>query len=554
MEDRFNHKDADLLISQFSESNADLVRCIHITRLIGLEPDLVLHGGGNSSVKVIQSDILGEPQHIIYVKGSGRNMATISPSDFCPLNLDPLRHLHRLKSLSDDELENQLGIHRLSIKSPEPSVEALLHAFLPHRYVMHTHADSLLIIGSQKGGRRLIKQVMGDDVAVLPYIASGFPLAGAVADSVKKSESINAVIVCGHGAFTFAENAETVYRRMIRLVTRAELFIESRSNRSLLKAPQSKLAPSLKEADRDLARVCHVIRGACSDPTESGTIRRCCVEVRRSKEMIQASLNPIAETLCRTGVITPDHVLWTKNRIVFIPRIPEEDHELNSIIQKAVSDFIREYRRYLNPVKEDASTIPSLDLTPVLFLVSGLGLIAAGSTWSSTRIAADIGEKTILIKLKSHALGDFRPISKNHVIRMETWSLQKKKKKEFPGHPLIGQVAVITGAGGAIGFGIAKQLLKAGAAVALTDIDSSRLETSFSLLFNEFASQKIERFLLDVTQEDAVVELFNAISLRFGGIDILVPNAGIAHVARIEELDSSIFDKVIAVNLKGTVN
>ncbi len=554
MEMLFKEKDAEALTAEYADCPRELALRVYTSHLIGGDSGMVLHGGGNTSVKIRQKNVVGEEEDVLFVKGSGCDLADIEPGGFVGLNLDPLRKLRRLESLSDEEMENQLLINRISSRAPDPSVEALLHAFLPHKYVDHTHADSVLILTNQKRGEEIVKEALGSGIAVLPYAVSGLPLAKAVIEQYEKQPDIEAIVILNHGIFIFAEDVRTSYERMIDYVSRAEAYIEERIRDKPLTTPlPGKASP--RDFDSALARTSQVIRGSCAHRAPDGRLRRFHVESRSAPDLIEASLSKEAKPICRSGILTPDHAIRTKNRMAYIESIPESDDDLKRIVGRAVDSFKGNYHRYFQEqVKAKGIEREELDPYPRLFLAAGLGLVALGLTCEEARIAADIGEHTVRAKLRAGALGEYLAISDSHVFDMEYWSLQQKKLGGLSSPPLQGQVALITGAGGAIGCGIAERLLAAGAAVAISDIDESGLEKVRSILAEKYGGSLIESSLVDVTDYHAVEKGFEEIGRRLGGVDIVVPNAGIAHVARIEDLDPEKLDQVVAVNLKGTFN
>ena len=346
-----------------------------------------------------------------------------------------------------------------------------------------------------------------------------------------------------HGIFTFAEEAKTAYDHMIRMVSRAETFIAEKTRTAFIgvKGPEIEMAGN---SESDLVRVAPVLRGAVSRPAPDGRLRRFYIEARTSPDLVKASLSPEAKEICRSGVLTPDHAIRTKHQMVFIDQVLENDDDLKDLIHRSIESFKTDFMRYCQDRTD-------LDPYPILFLVSGVGLLALGDSRKAARISADIGERTIQAKLKAYALGVYVPIAESHVFDMECWNLQQKKLKKAE-QPLQGQVAFITGGAGAIGFGIAKQLLAAGAVVVISDIDQSRLAHVRVILAEAFGEDRVEAIVMDVTDMDSVESAVEEICGRLGGIDIVVPNAGIAHVARLEDLKPEKFDQVISVNLKGT--
>lgn len=553
MQNFFNIEQSRAFINNFSEYPEDLALRVYTSRLLGSNINLVLHGGGNTSVKTVLPDITGADRQVIFVKGSGADLKFVAPEGFTGLNLEPLRKLCSLENLSEDDMDNQLRIHRILADSPDPSVETVVHAFLPHKYIDHTHADSILILTNSINGPAMLKEALGPDIAVIPYIMSGFPLAKSILAAYEKNPGIEAVVVMNHGIFTFSEDAETAYNRMIDYVTRAEDFIMERvGDKPVMSFPEP--GPVYKNPEAVLARLAQSIRGACAYEVD-GVKRRFLVELRNNSQMVGASCSKEAEALCLTGVLTPDHVIRTKNRMVYIDSVPDKDDDLRTYLDKIIGSYKKDYHHYFidQSGKKDARR-KELDPFPRLILVSGLGLIALGYTKTDAVIAADIGEQTIKAKLYANIIGDYSPISDSHLFDMEYWPLQLKKLKKRSIAILEGQAAMVTGAGGAIGFGIARQLLKAGATVVLSDIDEQSLIKVRSILSEEFDYNRIAIQIFDVTNYPSVQDAFVETSLKFGGIDILVPNAGVAHVATIEDLDPDRFDKVLDVNLKGTFN
>ncbi|OIN95800.1 MAG: hypothetical protein AUJ48_02560 [Deltaproteobacteria bacterium CG1_02_45_11] len=551
MESLFNEKKSTAFIKKYSACPKELALRIYTSRLIGSNSLLVLHGGGNTSVKLKQKNILDEENDIIYVKGSGKDLATIEPDGFVGLNLHPLRKLRQLESLTDTQLDNQLHIHRISSQSPHPSVESLLHAFLPHKYVDHTHADSILILTNQQHGEDIVQEALGTKIAVMPYAKSGLPLARRVIAEYERRPEIDAMVIINHGIFTFAEDARASYEKMIFYASKAEKYIKTRIQNKPLTTPRPGLA-SPKKFSSSLVRYTQAIRGACAHPDSSGRLRRFYVETRSEPDLLNTSLAKEAKQICRSGVLTPDHAIHTKNIMAYIESFTENDDDLKQIVNQAVETYKNDYHGYFqSQVKAKGIETRELDPYPRLFLVAGLGMMALGVTRKEARIAADIGVHTIRAKLRAEALGGYSPIPASHIFDMEYWSMQQKKMTEPSSLLLPGQVAVVTGGGGAIGFGIAKQLLAAGAVVVISDIDKSRLQKVHSLLAENYDESRVESIDFDVSDYQAVEKGFAEISRKLGGIDIVVPNAGIAHVARIEDLDPHKLDRIMAVNFKG---
>jgi rhamnose utilization protein RhaD (predicted bifunctional aldolase and dehydrogenase)/NAD(P)-dependent dehydrogenase (short-subunit alcohol dehydrogenase family) len=551
MKNLFDEREAQEFVARYPAIPAELALRTYTARLVGKDAGLVLHGGGNTSVKIKMKNILGEFLDVLFVKGSGADLSTIEPGGFASLELEPLRKLQRLLSLSEEEMENQLQVHKVSFSSPNPSLEALLHAFLPARYIDHSHPDSILTLTNLKQGEGLLREALGPKVSVLPYIRPGILLAKGALERYEKDPQIEAIVVIHHGIFTFADDAKTSYARMIHYVSQAERFIAEKIRGKGLRPLRRDLVPP-QDLALAAARFSPAVRGACAFQPEIGQLRRFYVETRSAPDLVEASLLPEARDLCSSGVLTPDHVSRTKNLWVFMEGIPQDDPSLQQRVKQAVRDYQENYDRYFaTQVAAKKIGRKELDPYPRVFLVAGVGIVTLGFTRKAAWIAADIAEHTLRAKLMAGALGEYVPISDSHIFDMEYWSLQQKKLDQTPPPPLQGQVALVTGAAGAIGYGIADRLLAAGAVVVISDIDPPRLQKVRSLLAKKYGESQVESIIFDVTDFKSVESAFMEISRRLGGLDIVVPNAGVAHVAKIEELDPQKFDQVIAVNFKG---
>jgi len=450
---RYNEKEAKDFMARHRSLPVDLSLRIYTSCLLGGDASLVLHGGGNTSVKIKTKNILGEERDVLFVKGSGIDLRRIEPSGFVGLELEPLRRLKSLGSIADQEMENQLLIHKIAYVSPNPSVEALLHAFLPHRFIDHTHAESILILSSQTNGADILKEILGPQTGILPYCHPGFLLAKEGLGEYERNPELEALVVMGHGIFTFGEDARTSYERMVGFVDRAENFIRKKTRGNKFASPRADVPP-LRNKVFSIARLAQMIRGSCAFRTEDGALRRFYTEVRNPPELIEISLLPEAGTLCSSGVLTPDHAIRTKNKWAYIDQAEEDDTSLKEKIQNVIRDYRQEYdRSFAAQAQTGQVDWKKLDSNPRVFLIAGVGLIGLGFTPRDARIAADIGERTAHAKFLAQSIGHYEPILENHVWAMEYWGLQQKKLDRPAPLALQGQIALVTGGGGAIGLG-----------------------------------------------------------------------------------------------------
>jgi rhamnose utilization protein RhaD (predicted bifunctional aldolase and dehydrogenase)/NAD(P)-dependent dehydrogenase (short-subunit alcohol dehydrogenase family) len=431
-------------------------------------------------------------------------------------------------------------------------VETLLHAFLPHRFVDHTHADAILILTHQPNQIELLRDVLGPKAGVLTYLMPGLPLAQQVAGCFEANPEFEAIISLDHGIFTFAEDAETAYSRMIDYVTRAEKYIEEKTQGGIVAASES--ASDSVSMTPDAERVAQVLRGSCARiaAASDGRPRRLVAELRSTTEILEIADSDAASEICGSGVMTPDHVIRIKNCMLYLDRVPKDDAELQTFIDQKVQEYADAYQAYFKKHSEARQgSLQILDPAPRVALCRGVGLVALGATRKAARVAADIAEHTLHAKKLGGQFGNYVPLDENHIFDMEYWILEQKKLGKAKPKQLQGQVAFVTGAGGAIGKGIADRLLAAGASVAIADIDEARLKTVHELLAKSHDASCIESIACDVTSHESMEQALATVSQRMGGIDILVPNAGIAAVATLEDLDPKRFQQVLDVNLTG---
>lgn len=552
MKNRFDTNRLNELKERWSQFPADLIERVYTSRLIGEDGSLVLHGGGNTSVKTRLPDVNGELRDIVYIKGSGWDLSTIEPEGFTGLVLDRLLAMRRREQLTDETMVNQLRINAIDADAPTASIEGLLHAFLPHKFVDHSHADAILILSGQPDGTGILKRALGPKVLVLPYRKPGFELAKEVADACESNPEAEAAVCLQHGIFTFGHTAEISYGRMIEYVSRAEQYIEEELRSKPSPAKTEDRRPVPKES---VARLVEVVRGAASFVDGNGRRRRFVAEIRSDAEIVGISQSPFAERICNGGVITPDHATRTKNSYIYLDRIPENDADLKQLVESKVEDFRKQYDRYfLNQCRRTKRDVAKLDSSPRVFLIAGVGLVALGFSRRWAKISADIAETTLICKRKAMSMGDFRNIGESHVFDLEYMDLQRKKLEKSGVHDLQGQIAVVTGAAGAIGFGIADRLLAAGANLVLADLDAARLDTVERILSEKYPSAAIEKLVFDITDYSAVEKALKEVSLRLGGVDLVVPNAGIAHVSKVEDLEPEKLNQVMAVNFMGVFN
>jgi len=553
MKSRWSDAEARQFVERYAPRWGEaLALRVYTSRLIGADPDLVMHGGGNTSVKLVKENLLGERTDALCVKGSGWDLDSAEPQGFPALDLGWLRRLRKLNELSDEEMVNQLRTRLFDASAPNPSVETLLHAFLPHVFIDHTHADAILALTNQPDGAELIRQALGERIVVVPYVMPGFRLAKLASQMFDYDPGADGMVLLKHGLFTFAADARTSYERTIEYVDRAERFLRSRlRGRS---APSSR-ATEANAASARMAQIGPVLRGLLASPSGNPDQphRRVILEHRATPEILGLLDDPQCASLAARGPLTPDHVIRTRAQHLFIEHPRLDDLEA---FRKQLSAALAAYRTghdayFAAQVREKRVTRTKLDPDPRVLLIPGVGIVCSGKTRKDAAIAADIAEHTLRIKEMAELIGRYEPLEPSDLFDMEYWSLEQAKLGKEVEKPLSRQVALVTGAAGAIGVATCVELAKAGAHVVLTDVDAEGLERARQKVAQAAGAGACTSARMDVTDEASVAGAFEHACRTFGGLDIVVANAGIAQVSPLADTDVRQFHKVVDVNLGG---
>lgn len=506
----------------------DLGLRVYTSRLLGRDKSLVLHGGGNTSVKVREPNLFGEEEEILYVKGSGWDLETIEEGGFAPVRRDHLVRLAGLDELSDPRMVNEMVTHMKRSSAPTPSVEAILHAVLPHKFVDHTHADAVVTVTNTPGGEERIRRIYGDSVVVIPYIMPGFDLARLCARLLAEQAGPQTIgmVLMNHGIFSFAETARESYERMIDLVTRAEEYLEA-------EAPHPEDGRGRERGPG----------GEGPSPVAIATLRRdvsreagfpMVLLSRRDARSLAFARREDASVISQQGPATPDHVIRTK-------RVP--------LFGRDVAGYVRAYREYFAahaPHARAPKTI--LDPAPRVILDPELGLLTAGRRATEAAISAEIYEHTMDIIERAERLGGWRALPERDLFDMEYWDLEQAKLQKAGKPPVFaGEVALVTGAASGIGKACVESLLARGAAVVGLDRDPAILTLANRPDFRGI--------VCDVTDEAAVRRALAEAVDAFGGLDMLVLNAGIFPPGRpLGDLPMEEWRRVFSVNLDANLS
>jgi rhamnose utilization protein RhaD (predicted bifunctional aldolase and dehydrogenase)/NAD(P)-dependent dehydrogenase (short-subunit alcohol dehydrogenase family) len=535
-------RDAEAAVSRYADIGRDLALRVYTTRLLGQDPRLVLHGGGNTSVKTRLSDLNGDTIDVLCVKGSGWDMGSIEPAGLPAVRLAQLLKLRAREDLSDEEMVRLQRANLIDPSAPNPSVEALLHAFIPHKFVDHTHSTAVLALTDQSDGEALCREVYGQRVGYVRYVMPGFGLARAAAQVFDADPSVEGLVLVKHGIFSFGANAREAYERMIALVTMAEQRV-AKNRKPLVRA---RLPAKLAE----LADVAPIVRGACSLPDDKaeGAWRRFVLEFRSDDAVMNFVNGAEVSRYGQAGVVTPDHNIRIKNRALVVDA-PEQANLIGfrSSLRKAVAEYCEQYKSYFVRNNARVGGIKKmLDPLPRVVLVPGIGIFGLGRSKKDAKIAADLAEAAIATITDAEAVGRFDPLPESDLFDVEYWSLEQAKLGSARELPLAGQVAVVTGAAGAIGFATAKVFAAAGAEIALLDVDGVGASEKAKAIGGTAVGVPC-----DVTDPASVREAFRQVACAFGGVDVVVSNAGAAWQGRIGEIEEAVLRESFELNFYG---
>ncbi len=510
--------------SEAQQYNGDLAQRVYTSRLLGRDKSLVMHGGGNTSVKIRQPNLFGRGEDLLYVKGSGWDLATIEAAGFAPVKLAPLLELATLPTLSDTQMANELRVAMTDASAPSPSVEAILHAILPHKYVDHTHADAIIAITNSPNGRVRIEEIYGDSVVIVPYVMPGFKLARLVAELFPTQASANTIgmILLNHGVFSFGATAQESYERMIDLVSRAEDYLKQKNawqiNISYPPMPPRPIARELAALRQEISALAGfpMILSAHTDAQV--------VDFLHHENMPELT----------SGPLTPDHVLFTK-------RIP--------LMGRDVQSYAEAYQQYFETnMGWSEQPLTMLDPAPRVILDPELGMVTVGRTAKQAKIVEDIYRHTIDVVLRADKLGGYEALPAGDIFDVEYWELEQAKARQQSQRPVFtGEIGLVTGAASGIGKACVEALLARGAAVIGLDINPAIAD-----VFNRPDFLGIRCDVTNESELDSAIEM----SVRaFGGLDILVLNAGVFPPGTpIAALKLADWDRVMRVNLDANLS
>ena len=498
--------------SEANNYQDDLALRVYTSRLLGQEPALVLHGGGNTSVKSSAVNLFGESEELLYVKGSGWDLATIEAAGFAPVKMAVLKKLAKLSELSDLDMVQTQRSAMTNPSAPNPSVEAILHAIIPFKYVDHTHADAVVTVTNTANGTDRIQQIYGKRVLIIPYVMPGFVLAKQVYAMTKNINwnQLDGIILMNHGVFTFSNDAKTSYTNMLKIVTEAEDYLQQNSN-LIANNSVSKIDPL------ELAK----LRKNVSN------IKGCAVITKLNTNAKSFSQQKNVAEIATRGPLTPDHVIRTKQ----IPMIVGEN----------IANYVEAYNEYFS--RNTDGKLTCLNPAPCWAVWPQFGLVNFGRSYKEAGIIADITKHTINAIEIAEELGGWQALPEADIFAVEYWELEQAKLgKQGSVLDLQGKVALVTGAASGIGKACVEELHAQRAAVIAVDINPA--------ITKQFNQPDILGIVCDITVTEDIQNAVETAVKQFGGLDILISNAGtFPSSAKIADMNATAWDASMAINL-----
>lgn len=517
---------------------------VYRSNLLGTDRAVCNWGGGNTSMKTIVQDFRGRDVEVMWVKGSGSDLGTMQAKHFTGLRLEDIAPLIERTSMSDEEMVAYLGNCMIDSKHPRASIETLLHAFLPFKHVDHTHPDAIISLCCADNGKELAKEIYGNRFVWVPYVRPGFTLSKMIAEGVRKSPSAELVLMEKHGLVTWGETSEESYRKTIAIIQEAESFIEARVKPDALYG--GKLVDSLSEEQRKevLGQVMPIIRGAVAGE------KKMLLTYDDADDVLEFVNSRNGAKLSQVGAACPDHLVHTKMSPLFVDWDPSKDvNALIDALKSGIAAYKEAYKAYFERNKNEGDVIG--ETAPRVILIPGIGMVNTGKNIPNSRISGALFHRAIAVIRGATTLGEFVSLNENESFNVEYWPLELYKLSLAPAEAEFSRkVAFITGGAGGIGSATARRLVAEGAHVVLADLNLEGAQKVADELNEKYGEGRAIGVKMDVTSEEAVIAAFKESALAYGGVDIIVNNAGLATSSPIDE--TSLKEWNLNMNVLGT--
>ncbi len=530
-----------------------LAQLVARSRRLGADRTVCNWGGGNTSVKAHETDFQGRRRSVLWVKGSGSDLATVTEASFTGLYMDDLLPLLERERMSDGEMVAYLSHCFLEPARPRPSIETLLHGFLPFTHIDHTHADATNFLACAADGERLARELFGDELVWIPYTRPGFALARQVALAVRAQPQARLVILAKHGLITWGETGDACYASTMDAIGRARAFVARRYAVPAFGGSRTQPVPS-EERSRLVAGVMPLLRGLVSSQ------RKAVLRYEAADDVLAFAGSVDAPRLVQIGAACPDHLVHTKPWPLLVDWLPGQGAEaLAAAVRSGVEAYVARYQRYLDenagqnldpdakePVYRaaDAATDPA----PRVILIPGLGMITTGKDTGAADVSVQLYHRAVAVMRGAEACGGFISLTDAESYAVELWPLEQYKLKLAPPEREFARhVVLVTGAAGGIGSAICRRLARDGAHMVAADIDAAGAQSVAEELCRQFGAGRAVGVGMDVTSEQAVQEAFREAALAFGGLDCVVNNAGLASSAPITETSLAEWERNLGV-------
>lgn len=520
------------LWSEEKANNLDtgLSELVYRSNLIGSDRSVCNWGGGNTSMKTIEKDFRGRDIEVMWVKGSGSDLATMGAENFTGLNLEDIRPLMEREEMSDEEMVKYLSHCMIDSKHPRASIETLLHAFLPFKHVDHTHPDAIISLCCADNGKELAQEIFGDRFVWVPYVRPGFKLSKMIAESVQNNPRAELVLMEKHGLVVWGDTAKESYDQTISVINEAESFIQSRMEKNKIFGGRKYDSLTEEEQKNILARVMPFIRGAVSDE------KNMLLTYDNGHDVLEFVNSQDAAALSQVGAACPDHLVHTKMKPLFIDWDPatKDAEQLIKAAASGIADFKEGYQLYFERNKNDGDAM--FEAAPRVILIPGIGMVNTGKNSAMAKISGQLYHRAIAVMKGATTLGRFVSLDENESYNIEYWPLELYKLSLAPPEAEFSRkVAFVTGGAGGIGSETCRQFVAQGAHVVLADLNLEGAEKVAAELVDEYGDGRAIALKMDVTSEEQIQAAFQQTALAYGGVDIIINNAGLATSSPFEE-------------------
>lgn len=507
-----------------------LEQLVYRSNLLGSDRSVCNWGGGNTSMKTVETDFRGREVEVMWVKGSGSDLATMKAENFTGLRLDDIRPLLDREDMTDEEMVEYLSHCMIDSKHPRMSIETLLHAFLPFKHVDHTHPDAIISICCSDNGRQIAEEIFGNRFVWVPYIRPGFKLSKMIAEGVKNNPQAELVLMEKHGLVTWGDTSEECYHQTLRIINEAAEYIESKVDESKLFGGLTAAPLPERERKEILAQIMPVVRGAVSKQ------KRMILSYDDGEDILRFAGSADAKALSQIGAACPDHLVHTKRVPLFIEWDPKtQDVEtLKQLILDGVAEFEQEYKDYFERNKNEGDVM--FEPVPRVILIPGIGMINTGKSLAMSRVSGALYRRAVAVMRGATALGQFVSLNENESYNIEYWPLELYKltlappEAEFSRH-----VALVTGGAGGIGSETCRRFAEEGAHVIVADLNMEGAEKVAAEINEAYGEGRALAVKMDVTSEKQVATAYEQAALAYGGVDIIVNNAGLATSSPFDE-------------------